>query len=293
MQRRRAAHNATGNLLLVDESNLVHRALHTKGELSDGNGNWTGGLYGFLTSVAKLINDKRITRMLVCRDSPPYLRNTVYTEYKQDRVRSTDDVYAKLTTAREQLQLLADRLGLAIGCVRGWEADDVIATVCKRVAHRFDGVYISSVDTDLYQCLTPGNVYLCKTDNDYGQREFSVEFNLHPHEWAAVQALCGGHNNLPGVTGVGIKTAVKIARENWSKAKFIERYGVKQYNRLYIGMQCVPLPHPLCDEHDLRYDLHNPSVNYKSREFARWLYQRYAIKLTPKMDAALERLSRG
>lgn len=199
-----------GNLLLVDLSNIVHRALHAN-TLSFA-GKFTGGVFGVLKMLSKQINDLRITDVIICRDSKPYDREVDFPGYKGDRPKRDDDPdhEKKMRDSFRLVKELIEVLGVRVIKKKGAEADDLVALMVSRYSSEYKSIYLMSNDSDLYQLFEYPNVFMIKKAGLYGRAEFREEFKVKPRDWPWVTALAGSHNGVPGIKGVGPKTAVKV-----------------------------------------------------------------------------------
>ncbi len=228
-------------LLLIDFSNLYYRGAYAfKGLSYDGLD--TSGIYGYQNQLVDLINRFEPTRMVVCADSPPYVRAKIVPEYKADRVPTDIDdngEFYKHVRHKGVSVYISQLMGLQVLYKRGMEADDLIAALVKRYKRRFKQIIISSNDTDLYQLLGR-NVSIWKGAKKgmYTLQDFSKEFDIAPARWPEVVAWSGGHNNLPSISGVGIKSAVKLVKIEEPR-KFITNKNLEVVRR---NLQLAQLP---------------------------------------------------
>lgn len=271
----------------MDLSNVTYRAVCSHGVLQHA-GEFTGGVYGFLQIVCKLVNDHDITHVVIADDSKPYLREALFPDYKGDRSSNrngaTTEVRGYVSEAKAQITEVLKQVGAGITRVPGYEADDIIAQACAPIfwGRQF---FIGSNDSDLYQCLRQNeDIVLCRKEGLYTYRDFRIEFGVKPREWPRVLALAGSHNGVPGITGVGLKTAAKLVRD-CATTRFVEhKYRVSvDDQRLRERLATYPWRGLVIEEgHQIKYD---------RRRITAWLNRRFGIEFAPYMHFAFERLA--
>jgi len=270
------------NLLLIDFSNTVMRSMAVHSQLS-WEGTPTGGLYGFVSQLAGQINKASITHIMVCKDHPPYLRKTDYPEYKEDR-KTTEkpEWYEHRKTTFSQVEIFLRLAGIQAYDQEGLEADDLIATIVDQQASQFDQVFILSNDDDLYQLLAHDNVTLLKVSGNMDVAKFADKYpGISPEDWNYVTALMGSHNNVAGIPGVGIKTALKLVAQFRESGKYPAK--MEQHKELIErNLKLVTLPYPSAAK--IRYDVMDiPQLN--QRALMRYLSQ-YGINYSGAMQNA-------
>ena len=195
-------------LLLVDGSSYLYRAFHALPPLTSSKGEPTGAVLGVLNMLNKLMKEESPQRVAVVFDAPGRtFRDDLFDQYKAHRTPMPDDL-------RSQLQPLLDSvgaLGLPMLRIAGVEADDVIGTLAVRGAAAGFDVLISTGDKDMAQ-LVDGRITLVNTmSNSRLDRDgVRAKFDVFPEQIIDYLALVGdSSDNIPGVTGVGPKTAAK------------------------------------------------------------------------------------
>ncbi len=196
---------------LMDASAFIHRAFHAIRNLRNRAGQPTGAIYGFTSTVLKLLKDKRPQALAVVFDSPgPGRRYQIYPDYKANRGPMDED----LKSQQEPIRRLVQALGLFSLQEPGFEADDLIAAAARRFVAEGRQVVIVSGDKDFYQLLSEQvSMYdpAPKKDSALTEDEFRQRFELEPKAFLDMQALMGdASDNIPGVPGVGEKTAQKL-----------------------------------------------------------------------------------
>jgi DNA polymerase-1 len=195
-------------LILVDGSGYLYRAFHALPPLTNSRGEPTGAVLGVLNMLNKMIKEEAPERIAVVFDAPGRtFRDDLFDEYKAHRTPMPDDL-------RSQVQPLYDTvaaMGLPLLRVPGVEADDVIGTLAMQAAAAGYQVLISTGDKDMAQLVGP-NVELLNTMSNtrLDRAGVKTKFDVFPEQIADYLALVGdSSDNIPGVTGVGPKTAAK------------------------------------------------------------------------------------
>ncbi|MEA3107584.1 MAG: polymerase [Gammaproteobacteria bacterium] len=195
-------------LLLVDGSSYLYRAFHALPPLTNSQGVPTGAVLGVLNMLNKLMKEESPARVAVVFDAPGRtFRDDLFEQYKAHRPSMPDDL-------RSQVQPLLDAvaaLGLPLLRIAGVEADDVIGTLAKQAADGGYDVLISTGDKDMAQLVGPRISLVNTMSNTRMDREgVKAKFDVFPEQIVDYLALVGdSSDNIPGVTGVGPKTAAK------------------------------------------------------------------------------------
>ncbi|MBF0338259.1 MAG: DNA polymerase I [Nitrospirae bacterium] len=200
------------SLYLIDGTANIYRAFFAIRNLSNSRGFPTNAIYGFVNMLFKLIKDRDAAAIAVAFDSAqPTQRHRLYPAYKAQRPHPPDELIAQLAPIRDILQAL----DVKTFAIPGVEADDILATVAKRVASEGADVYIVSSDKDLLQVLEPRiRIYDPVKDVELDVQHVIRRFGLPPGRVTEVMALTGdASDNIPGVKGVGEKTAVELLRQ--------------------------------------------------------------------------------
>jgi len=195
-------------LLLVDGSSYLYRAFHALPPLSNSKGEPTGAVLGVLNMLNKLVKEELPDRIAVVFDAPGRtFRDDLFDQYKAHRAPMPDDL-------RSQVQPVLDAvaaMGLPLLRTAGVEADDVIGTLAKQGAAAGYEVLISTGDKDMAQLVGPGISLVNTMSNTRLDRAgVKAKFDVYPEQIVDYLALVGdSSDNIPGVTGVGPKTAAK------------------------------------------------------------------------------------
>ena len=209
---------AANPLVLVDGSSYLYRAFHAFPPLTNASGEPTGAMYGVLNMLKSLISQVQPTHIAVVFDAKgKTFRDEMFEQYKSHRPPMPDDL-------RKQIQPLHDMiraLGIPLLVVEGVEADDVIGTLALQASRLGKKVLISTGDKDMAQ-LVDDNIMLINTmNNSLLDREGVIEkYGIPPELIIDYLALMGDSaDNIPGVAGVGEKTALGLLQGIGSMAE--------------------------------------------------------------------------
>ncbi|WP_116090301.1 DNA polymerase I [Sphingomonas crusticola] len=206
----------SNHLYLVDGSGYIFRAYHRLPPLTNKHGQPAGAVYGFTTMMWKLVEDLHAadgpTHMAVIFDaSSKTFRNDMYDKYKAHRPPPPEDLVPQFPMIRDATR------AFSLPCIEeeGLEADDIIACYAKAALAEDWKVTIVSSDKDLMQLIEPGRLDLFDTMNNrrLGREHVLEKFGVEPEQLGDVLALMGDSvDNVPGVPGVGPKTASELIR---------------------------------------------------------------------------------
>lgn len=246
--------------LLLDCDYLCHRAFYSTGTLKFGDV-LTGVVFGFLRDIVNFQQLFQTDDIAFCFDHGKSLRVLEYPRYKSNRqqVEGTSEFNAKKELAFQIKQLRLDYLP-SIGFrnvfwQNGYEADDVIASVCKNLTKRESAVVISA-DHDLYQLLTDRVIiFNPHKKQTVTVKTFEDEWGLSPTQWVDIKSIAGCQTDcIAGVQGVGEKTAAKFITGSLKTS-------AKAFNAIVKGnavwkrnRYLVQLPYPGTDRFELEDD---------------------------------------
>jgi DNA polymerase-1 len=203
--------------MLLDGYGLVYRGYFALPPLTTSKGELVNGVFGFASIVLRGIQDLQPDYLAVSFDLPgPTFRHEQYADYKATRVKMPDDLRDQFPKVREVVKALR----IPVYEMPGYEADDVIGTITRELDGRDDlETTIVTVDLDMLQLVTP-RVRLMTTRSGventvmYDVARIDERFGLRPDQMIDYKALKGDPtDNIPGVPGVGEKTAAKLIRE--------------------------------------------------------------------------------
>jgi DNA polymerase-1 len=199
-------------LYLIDGSSYIYRAYHATGGLSNSKGFPTGAIFGFTNMLMKTLKDRSPRHIAVVFDAKgPTFRHDKFAEYKANRPSMPEDLRVQIPKIHE----LVDAYALPSLSVEGFEADDIIATLVREAKQSGWDVVIVSGDKDLMQ-LVGGGVTMWDPQRDalYDPEAVKSKFGVLPEQILDMFALMGdSSDNIPGVPGIGQKTAATLIQE--------------------------------------------------------------------------------
>ena len=201
--------------LLIDSNALIHRAFHALPPLRTKEGLNIGAVYGFTSTLLKAIEDVKPDYIAAAFDlAAPTFRHSEYAEYKANRVKPADELIEQIPYAKEVLKAL----NIPIYALAGFEADDLIGTLCKKIDDKQLNIetYIVTGDMDTLQLVDDNTkVYTLKKGIKdtiiYNTDLVSQKYGFGPDRVIDYKALRGDpSDNIPGVKGIGEKTATDL-----------------------------------------------------------------------------------
>lgn len=222
-------------ILILDSNSLMNRAFYAIPALSNNEGVYTNAIYGFTNMLFKLQSEIKPEFIVAAFDkSAPTFRHREFTEYKAGRKKMPNELGGQFPLIKEILT----NLGVDIYEQDGFEADDVIGTIAKKAAEKGIEVYIVTGDKDAFQ-LADDNINVIFTKKGvtetivYNKESFQNEFGVSPIQFIDVKALMGDKSdNIPGVPGVGEKTAFKLIQSFGSLEEVLNNIDKVSGNKL-------------------------------------------------------------
>jgi len=219
----------TDNFYLIDGSGYIFRAYYALPPLSrKSDGLPTGAVNGFCTMLHKLLEESRSddsknkpTHFVVIFDAArKNFRNEIYEDYKANRSDTPEDLAPQFEYIRKSVKAF----NVASAEMLNYEADDLIATYTDQILKKGAKVTIISADKDFMQLVKPGvRLYDPMKSKVLGNKEVKEKFGVEPSKVIDVQALAGdSSDNVPGVPGIGIKTAAELINKYKSLEKLLE-----------------------------------------------------------------------
>ncbi|MGD1879075.1 MAG: DNA polymerase I [Kiloniellaceae bacterium] len=219
------------HLYLVDGSGYIFRAYFAIPPRSTSDGRPVNATFGFTNMLVKLLRDSDADAIAVIFDkSGKTFRNDIYPEYKAHRPEPPEDLIPQFAAIREATRAF----NLPCSELENYEADDLIATYARLAKAAGIEVTIVSSDKDLMQLVDGGIAMLDPMkDRLIGRDEVVEKFGVQPEKVVDVQALAGDStDNVPGVPGIGIKTAAQLIEEYGDLETLLSRAGeIKQPKR--------------------------------------------------------------
>ncbi len=226
--------NELKKLVLIDSNAIIHRAYHALPKtMSTRKGELTNVVYGYTTTLIKVLEDISPDYIAASFDlAGKTFRHEEYTEYKAHRVKADQELYDQIPRVRQ----LLETLNIPVYEMAGFEADDCIGTISNMFEERgesqkFKGfeVFIVTGDKDAFQ-LVDGNIFVYDLKKGLSvaqiinRKVIDLEWGLHPEDFVDLKALAGDpSDNIPGVPGIGNKTATTLLHNFGSLVKLYEK----------------------------------------------------------------------
>jgi DNA polymerase-1 len=233
--------------VLVDGSSYLYRAFHAMPNLTNSRHEPTGAIYGVTNMLRKLVSDYDPAYAAVVFDAKgKTFRDDVFPEYKANRAPMPDELSAQI----EAIHAIVRALGFPLLQIENVEADDVIGTLARRASEQGMRTLVSTGDKDMAQ-LVDEHVVLVNTMTDtiYDRAAVVDKFGVPPERIVDYLALVGDSvDNIPGVSGVGPKTAAKWLQQYGSLddvVKHVGEIGGKVGENLRAGLATLPLARAL------------------------------------------------
>ena len=199
-------------LILVDGSGYIFRAYYALPPMNNSKGIPTNAVYGFCNMMLRLIEEHPSDKILIILDAGKNtFRNTLFPDYKANRGEAPEDLIPQFSIIREAIEAF----GLDVIEKKDFEADDVIASYVKYGEDNKIPTTVFSSDKDLFQLLSANNRIMDPMKNvEIDEAKVMEKFGVGPDRITDVQALIGDSvDNIPGVPGIGPKTAAKLINE--------------------------------------------------------------------------------
>ncbi|MFQ5825777.1 MAG: DNA polymerase I [Dehalococcoidia bacterium] len=204
-------------MVIFDGHALVHRAFHALPPLTvTKTGEMVGAVYGFASTLLKVLSELKPSHYAIAFDRPtPTFRHERYEEYKAQRPPAPEELKAQFGRVRE----LVDAFHIPVFEVDGFEADDVLGTLSRQAQEQGVDTIIVTGDNDALQLVTPQVRVLAprRTFGDtalYDEEAVRRKYDIEPGHIPDLKGLEGdASDNIPGVSGVGRKTAVRLIQE--------------------------------------------------------------------------------
>ena len=259
----------TKTVCLVDGSGYIFRAFYGIPNLTSPEGVPVNAVYGFTNMFLRLTQNIPCDYSLVLFDAKRQnFRNEFFPEYKGTRKEIPEELIPQFPIIREAVKALnLNQLEM-----EGYEADDLIATYAEQALNKGYEVVVVSADKDLMQLIRPGvRFYDPMKDKFFTPEDVKEKFGVYPDKVVDVQALAGDSiDNVPGVPGIGLKTAAQLVNEFGSLQEVLDRAGeIKQNKRretllenrenALISLQLVTLKKDVPVKKDIEaYACHKP-----------------------------------
>jgi DNA polymerase I len=215
----------TNKLVLIDGNSIAYRAFFALPLLNNNKGVYTNAVYGFTQMLLKILEDEKPTHMLVAFDAgKTTFRHKTFSEYKGGRQKTPPELSEQFPFIRQ----LLDAFEIKRYELENYEADDIIGTLASQAAEGEWDVKVFTGDKDLLQLVTPDvEVVLTRKGitevEAYTVEQVNERYGITPKQIVDMKGLMGDpSDNIPGVPGVGEKTAIKLIKEYGSVEKVID-----------------------------------------------------------------------
>ena len=292
-------------VVLVDGNNLLFRSYYATAYqgnfMKNSKGFPTNALYGLIIMINKIIKEENPQYMVVAFDKGKTFRHEKYSEYKAGRIKMPEELSIQFPIAKK----LIEDLGIKYFEIDNYEADDIIGTLSDMIdkEENFEGLIISS-DKDLLQLISDKVTVKLLKSKDYvmmTKDTFYKEYGITPDKMIDIKGLWGDtSDNIPGVKGIGEKTAIKLLRQYGSiegiyeniesikgsvKQKLIDdkksAFDSKEIATIY---KQVPLDFSLEDTLLKKCDLNKLKEDYEELEFYSFLKNINVPKVDEKLN---------
>jgi len=233
---------------LIDAHSHCYKAFYAIPHLSSPDGRPTNAAYGFTGMLLKVLRAEKPDYLAAVFDAPgPTFRHEQYAEYKAQRKPMPDELQPQIPIIKQIL----DAASVATFAFPGYEADDIIGTLAKRASAEGIDTYIATGDKDALQLLDEHvRVYDTKLDKEYTVKDLLMEKGIRPEQVVEMMALSGDtSDNVPGIRGVGPKTALKLIQQYGTLDGVLEHAqevsGKALKSRLAEGAEVARVSHKL------------------------------------------------
>ncbi|MBQ3127550.1 MAG: DNA polymerase I [Clostridia bacterium] len=240
-------------LLVIDGNSIINRAFYGIKLLTTKDGRFTNGIYGFMNIFHRLLEDCTPDRVAIAFDlKAPTFRHKMYEEYKAGRKGMPDELREQMPVLKELLTLM----GYKIVEKEGWEADDILGTLSVQMGEG-DKCFIATGDRDSLQLVSENTTVMLASTKmgrtqtvSYDIAKIKEEYGVTPKQMIEIKALQGdSSDNIPGVAGVGPKTAGEL----------IQKYGSIEY--IYENLDSLDIKPKLREK--LETDKDNAFLSHK------------------------------
>lgn len=228
-------------LLILDGNSVLHRAYYALPDWRNRSGEATAGVYGFLSMMLKAIEELKPTHLAVVFDTPqPTFRHNMYVGYQTNREKDrqiSEDIWGQV----DKLKIVFEKMDIPAFAIPGFEADDIIGTLCQKVKNQKLKVIVITGDRDLMQLVGGDiNLYMPQKGLSDGmivdREKVKEKLGVWPEQVIDYKALVGdSSDNYPGVTGIGPKTAVRLLEEFETFENVVKKSGNQRVIDGYEG----------------------------------------------------------
>lgn len=215
-----------GKFMLIDGHSLLHRAFHALPTMTTSSGMHTNAVYGFATMLNRLLDDEQPDYVVVAFDcAAPTFRHAAFEAYKATRPSMAEELRTQIPIVHE----LVEAHNIGSSQLEGYEADDILGTLARQAHEAGCPVVIVTGDKDALQLVRPGIEVLITRRGITDMERFNPELvqktmGVTPQQVPDWKALVGDKSdNIPGVAGIGAKTATKLLQEHASLEELLDK----------------------------------------------------------------------
>lgn len=223
--------NIMRNLYLIDGNSYFYRAYHATKGLTSSKGLPTNAIYVFTNMIFKILKERSPEAIAIAFDTPePTERHKIYEDYKAQRPETPTDLLAQIP----HMKKIIEAFRITTFEMPGYEADDIICTIAIRAASEGIKVFILSGDKDMMQIVNE-NIFIYDPMKDLliDKEQVIKRFGVPPPMIPEIMALAGDSiDNIPGVKGIGEKTAKEILKESGSIDAILDNPSIIKNDRL-------------------------------------------------------------
>ena len=208
--------NNRKKFILVDGQGLLYRAFYALPQLTTTYGQVINAVYGFTMILIRLLEEEKPEYIVITFDTPvPTFRHKEFKEYKAHRKKMPDELISQIPLIKE----IINNYNIAICSKEGYEADDVIGTIAKEAEKRNCNTIIVTGDKDAFQLISPHTKVMTTIKGVtevkiYDEEDIKKKYGVDPEKIVNILALKGDpSDNIPGVPGIGEKTAIALIKE--------------------------------------------------------------------------------
>lgn len=291
--------NNRKKFILVDGHGLLYRAFYAIPQLTTTYGQVVNAIYGFTMILIKLLEEEKPEYIVITFDTPvPTFRHKEFKEYKAHRKKMPDELISQIPLIKE----IINNYNIAICSKEGYEADDVIGTLAKEAEKRNCNTIIVTGDKDAFQLISPHTKIMSTIKGVtevkiYDEAAIREKYGVEPEKIVDILALKGdSSDNIPGVPGVGEKTAIALIKEFGgvenilSNTEKISKKSLREMIREYEDqIKMSKMLATIVKEVPIKYDFDSFRVklpNYKElwKIFKKYEFKNLLKKIAPKIN---------
>jgi len=218
--------NDKKKFILIDGQGLIYRSFYALPQLTTSNGKIINAVYGFTMILMKLLDEEKPDYIMIAFDLPaPTFRHKEYKEYKANRKKMPEELISQIALIKE----VTNSYNISICEKEGYEADDIIGTVTKEAEKRGCRTLIVTADRDAFQLISPETKVMTTVKGVtevkiIDEENIKNKYGVVPEKIIDILALKGDtSDNIPGVPGIGEKTAISLIKEFGSLDVILEK----------------------------------------------------------------------